>query len=86
MVNKDFPAPTIFFFQKKFIYKRSVIWTTIFVDNPWDNLNIQRNMSVGTKIKAIERESKNKMWVMRDKVVTKVIKKWLFKYHFTIYN
>jgi len=43
---------------------------------------LQRKDSIDTKIKAIERKEKHNM-SMREKVITKIVKKWLYKYHFS---
>lgn len=44
-----------------YIYKKDIkrITTIILYDNLWDNQNIERNVSLNTKIKVIEREREN---------------------------
>jgi hypothetical protein len=47
---------------------KNVIWTTLYCDNLLDNQIIQINLGRGTKIKAIEKESRNTMWVWEKKL------------------
>jgi len=56
------------------LYWSIVIWTTFSCDSLFDNQIIQKNLGSGTKIKAIERESRRTLSV-REKAVTKVVKK-----------
>jgi hypothetical protein len=41
---------------------------------------------IGTKTKIIERESKKITWVWERKLSQKLSKKWLFKYHFSLWK
>ena len=57
----------------------NVIWTTILWDNLWDNKNISKNVCFGIKTKRKWEHDVS----MREEVVTKIIIKSLFKYHFS---
>jgi len=45
------------------------------------SINLKRKVDIDTKIKAIKKKKHNVS--MREKVVTKFVIKWLYKYHFS---
>jgi len=44
---------------------------------------LHKKRGIGTKTKTIERKTKKNDVRMKEKFVTKVVKNWLYKYHFS---
>ena len=48
-------------------------------------IDLQKNLCIGVKIKAIKRKTKNIIRVYDKKLLQELSKKWWYKYHFSIF-